>query len=482
MEGRFLYFSIPMVEEASYSLRRFRGATLSQSSTQNSTLLCLTNRVSAMKTPARVKIFPTSLQDLLGLSDQIQHISADSDGRSNCHGCGKRSAPMKKCSKCSFFWYCNKTCQTRGWNEKRHKISCKLLQDNDLRGIFLLDWAQVDNRISFPLSINAGGSATITKNTEEATNISNDLIQPAKSLYTIRSIAGKGKGLVAAERIVKGTRLLSEAPIFRVHRGISNMKTLEGVVENEVQRLTTGQKAAFFDLTNIYGGDHSESLGIARTNVLPLVGSDDASGGLFLDASRINHSCRHNAQNTWNENIGELTVHALRDIDPGQEITISYLTSTSEFAERQRHLEEKFKFKCKCELCSLPVVKRELSDKRLTNIQGIDRFIGAAFLDGVDPVAVLNILRMMFDLFEEEDIWDGRVARAYKDAFDIAMENDDAPRARIFATRAYKARCLIEGEDSIRTIKMKRAANQLSAQPPEGLDKAKFENWLWMEF
>lgn len=349
-----------------------------------------------------------------------------------------------------------------------------------MRGIFLLDWAKVDNRISFPLSINAGGSATITKNAEEATNVSNDLIQPAKSLYTVRSIAGKGKGLVAAERIVKGTRLLSEAPIFRVPRGISNIKTLEGVVENEVQRLTTGQKAAFFDLTNIYGDDHSESLGIARTNVLPLVGSDDASGGLFLDASRINHSCRHNAHNTWNENIGELTVHALRDIDPGQGITISYLPSTSEFAERQRHLKEKFKFKCKCELCSLPVVKRELSDKRLTNIQGIDRFIGAALLDGVDPVAALNILRMMFDLFEEEDIWDGRVARAYKDAFDIAMENDDAPRARIFATRAYEAWCLIEGEDSITTIKMKRAADQLSAQPPEGLDKAKFENWLWM--
>jgi hypothetical protein len=64
----------------------------------------------------------------------------------------------------------------------------------------------------------------------------------------------------------------------------------------------------------------------------------------------------------------------------------------------------------------------------------------------------LNILRMMFDLFQEEDIWDDRVARAYKDAFDIAMENNDAPRARIFATRAYEARRLIEGEDSITTI------------------------------
>ena len=54
------------------------------------------------------QIFPTPLQDLLGLSDQIQEIRAESDGRKKCHGCGKSSTSMKKCSKCSFFWYCNK--------------------------------------------------------------------------------------------------------------------------------------------------------------------------------------------------------------------------------------------------------------------------------------------------------------------------------------------------------------------------------------
>jgi hypothetical protein len=47
-----------------------------------------------------------------------------------------------------------------------------------------------------------------------------------------------------------------------------------------------------------------------------------------------------------------------------------------------------------------------------------------------DPVAALILFRMMFDLFDE-GIWDGRIARAYNDAFDIATENDDASRARI---------------------------------------------------
>ncbi|KAL2782651.1 hypothetical protein BJX66DRAFT_170877 [Aspergillus keveii] len=75
---------------------------------------------------------------------------------------------------------------------------------------------------------------------------------------------------------------------------------------------------------------------------------------------------------------------------------------------------------------------------------------------------------MMFDLFDEEGIWDGRIAQAYKDAFDIATESDDAPRARIFATRAYEPRCLFEGEDSPTTTKMKRTADQRSRSHQNG--------------
>ena len=85
----------------------------------------------------------------------------------------------------------------------------------------------------------------------------------------------------------------------------------------------------------------------------------------------------------------------------------------------------------------------------------------------------------MFDLFEE-GIWDGRIPRAYKDAYDIAIESGDEPRARIFAERTYDARRLIEGDDSPVTIKMKRVAGGISADAPQGLGGVGFENWLWM--
>jgi hypothetical protein len=82
-----------------------------------------------------------------------------------------------------------------------------------------------------------------------------------------------------------------------IPRDNPDIKELEHIVANEVKGLDKDQQRTFLDLTNIYGDSHSQSLDVARTNVLPL-GSNAGSGGLFLESSRINHSCRHNAQNT----------------------------------------------------------------------------------------------------------------------------------------------------------------------------------------
>lgn len=101
--------------------------------------------------------------------------------------------------------------------------------------------------------------------------------------------------------------------------------------------------------------------------MLPLGGSNH--GRLFLEASRINHSCQPNAQHAWNNDLGHLTIHALRDIEADREITISYISGVSPgFVERQRHLMNAFSFTCVCELCSLPLLARAGSDYRLDQI------------------------------------------------------------------------------------------------------------------
>jgi hypothetical protein len=213
-------------------------------------------------------------------------------------------------------------------------------------------------------------------------------------LYTIKPILGKGQGFIATSKILKSTRILSEAPVFKVPRFATNTRSLESIIIKELISLSRNQQRAFFALHNAYGRSHSSFLGISRTNVLPL-GSGASEESVFLEASRINHSCRHNAQNTWNSNIERLTIHTLRDIE-GQEITITYLSSSPDYAERQRDLKEKPCFDCECEVCSLPLAQREGSDLRLNKIRFVDEAIGDLDETVTDPETGLHVIHMMF--------------------------------------------------------------------------------------
>ena len=54
-----------------------------------------------------MQIFPLSLHELLALNDQVQQFSIELDGIRTCHGCGRKAASLKRCGKCSSFWYCD---------------------------------------------------------------------------------------------------------------------------------------------------------------------------------------------------------------------------------------------------------------------------------------------------------------------------------------------------------------------------------------
>ncbi|KGQ02859.1 SET domain-containing protein 5 [Beauveria bassiana D1-5] len=179
---------------------------------------------------------------------------------------------------------------------------------------------------------------------------------------------------------------------IKVRRDEPDHQVVDDQIVSALKSLDRDRQRAFFSLHNAYGKSHSPFLGIARTNVLP-VGSEADEGGLFLEASRINHSCRHNVQNTWNENIRRLTIHALCDIEEGQEITISYLSRRMDYTERRRLLQTKFCF---------------------DSIHDV--------LGDLDPVTSdynveLHLVRTILRLFEEEGIRNACVPKAYYDTF-----------------------------------------------------------------
>jgi SET domain len=310
-------------------------------------------------------------------------------------------------------------------------------------------------------------------------------------MYAIEHITGKGKGLIARQDIERGTRILSERPLITITSFATDMSSLNRMVAEKLGTCTKDEQRAFLDLHNSHPGPHPFA-GIFKTNALPL-GPDSPYGGIFLEISRINHACLANTQHTWNAQTHVETIHAVRAIAPGEEITIMYADGPS--TERRQRLKSKFGFDCICVLCSLPLLEKRQSDARLVAMEALDAQIGDPIQMHIDPASSLAAARYMLALLEAEGIADARLPRLYYDAFQIVVAHGDLARAKVFASKAYEARRTVEGDDSPEVMKVKELSQNPSKHPvcqalssrwrlalkktPVGLSEEELAAWLW---
>ncbi len=304
----------------------------------------------------------------------------------------------------------------------------------------------------------------------------------------------KGKGLVARFNIAKGTRILYEKPLFTTPI-LSPISLMEGSTVTKLKALSKTQQRQFLSLHNNFPGKHPFG-GIVKTNALPC-GPNSVIGGIYPTICLINHSCLPNAHNSWNDDTKCETIHAIRFINAGEEITISY-DKGGPSDSRRTYLKDTFGFDCTCSLCSLSLPELQISDARRLQIQHLDDAIGDPDRVMKKPDDCLKDCRSLLQVLKEE--YDGSagasIARLYYDAFQISITHGDQARASVFAERGYKSRVICEGEDSpeTRTVKnlWKNPAGHRNfgastrwktakGLVPKGLDIAAFEKWLWRQ-
>lgn len=73
--------------------------------------------------------------------------------------------------------------------------------------------------------------------------------------------------------------------------------------------------------------------------------------GLFPVANCMNHSCDPNVISSSSHNDHTVTFVALRPIEAGEELCISYVDDNLDWQERRKHLETYYAFTCKCMRC-----------------------------------------------------------------------------------------------------------------------------------
>lgn len=315
----------------------------------------------------------------------------------------------------------------------------------------------------------------------------------SEPIWRVESIPGKDKGVIATQDIIPGTLIMSD-PALITTECVSSMETAEKDIARALRVLPKESQRAYLSLHNNYPGKNPLQ-NIIRSNGYPLGHANAEAGGIFLNVSRINHSCRPNAKHTWNSDLQRETVYAVRPICEGEEITVSYLKDGCS-KDRKQELSESFLFKCSCEVCSLPAAELKKSDARILRAEALDRTIGNWDSARHTPAKVMANGRKLLGIYREEDICDDRLPNLYWDIFQVVIMHGDEARASEFARKYCELKTLSEGPESTEVKETVRFVEKPSEQTnfgetadwkssvadvPTGLDEESFEKWLWRE-
>ena len=239
----------------------------------------------------------------------------------NCTKCSVESPELKKCLGCHQASYCSRVCQRGDW--RQHKNQCKP--------------------------------------------------------FKLVEVDGAGMGCVATRRIKRGELIMREEPVLvKNYRGITsyNQKNLSLVDqfhqhsdENKHDILwllcrDPVEGVQFRDMDTVHQKQVIKTISeelledVFQSNAIEMFDGD--GGGLYLILPRFNHSCKPNL--VWSGEASK-EVRALRTVDPGEELCVSYILSYGQqfltSQERRSTLLDKWRFDCQCCLCSDPEANDE---------------------------------------------------------------------------------------------------------------------------
>jgi len=178
--------------------------------------------------------------------------------------------------------------------------------------------------------------------------------------FSIVETTRSGVGMVAARNILAGDIIIREKPVIVIPPQIKSSqytwKEKVQYLENVVSCLPEADRSKFFNLHDCkkLTGSVKSVEGIFRTNNFalgPLTAT--TAHGVFLLASRINHSCWPSCEVVWREDSEEQEVVAIRDIEEGEELTICYLNIKDRMKtpEERRKVLLPYGFTCSCRFC-----------------------------------------------------------------------------------------------------------------------------------
>ncbi|KJX93055.1 hypothetical protein TI39_contig4427g00001 [Zymoseptoria brevis] len=176
-------------------------------------------------------------------------------------------------------------------------------------------------------------------------------------------------------------------------------------------------------------------------------------GGIFIESSHFNYSYSANASYSWNADVKEERVYAIRKIAAGEEITVCYLADEDWALSRKKRMveiQDIHGFECSCARCGEGnVEKQAASDSQRQRFVEIERFLNGDWLRAHTPGIALKLCREALGILREEEPAVAMIESIYLEAFRICASHGDMPRASVFASLAADERRKWKGHDSV---------------------------------
>lgn len=331
----------------------------------------------------------------------------------------------------------------------------------------------------------------------------------ANRMFAKRNVPGKGLGLIATIDISRGTRILSESALILGPELLG--ADLRPCIREQWSALTIQQQQDCFSFGHMHPctNELERLCAIFNTNCLPLEGAyilemgnpggsqnRHKRGGLFPNACRINHACDRNAGAHWIESSQQIAVTALKDICKDEEITIHYLGLNKSRRARRASLQRDFGFNCSCGLCSLPANESKNSDRKLSEIPRLSRFIFGRIAASrlARPLRELHEFDQLVRLRNEQETGIADMGRIYVTIAERVLKHSDLARGKVFTERAISDFRMVYGSDCMEIQKWgylvdkpteydffgySKAWKTTVDEIPTNISPDKFEDWLW---
>jgi hypothetical protein len=258
-------------------------------------------------------------------------------------------------------------------------------------------------------------------------------------------IPGKGRGVIANATLNRGDRLQAYTPILLFQDDMMQfMKPGDQqlLIKLAVDRLPRETQAIFNALHNHFPGN--PYLSRIQTNAFKAYAGSakDHFWAMIPEAARYNHDCRPNSAYFFDSESLTHRIHAVRKINPGEEITVTYTPAGMKHADRQAFIKREWGFDCTCSKCTASKSLIAISDYRLDLMKELEVQLNDISPDRIASPATAETLVSMY---EQENLA-GQIGDAYMYA---AMEYaylGDRHSMQKWATMALEGLALWRGE------------------------------------